>query len=38
MLNFQDAGLRYEYPAYRASHRGLLVAYLNQVVAPGAAR
>ncbi|HEV2579058.1 MAG TPA: hypothetical protein VGU25_17770 [Acidobacteriaceae bacterium] len=38
MLNFHDAGLRHEYPAYRAANRGLLVAYLNGAVALGAAR
>lgn len=35
MLNFHDAGLRHEYPAYRAAHRELLVRYMNAVVAPG---
>lgn len=35
MLNFHDAGLRHEYPAYRASHRELMVRYMNAVVAPG---
>ncbi|HTV08806.1 MAG TPA: tetratricopeptide repeat protein [Candidatus Aquilonibacter sp.] len=35
MLNFHDAGLRHEYPAYRAGHRELLVSYMNTVVAPG---
>ena len=35
MLNFHDAGLRHGYPAYRATHRELLVRYLNTVVAPG---
>lgn len=35
VLNFHDAGLRHGYPAYRASHRDLLVKYLNNVVAPG---
>lgn len=35
MLNFHDAGLRHGYPAYRATHRELLVRYMNSVVAPG---
>lgn len=38
MLNFHDAGLRHEYPAYRAGHRELLAKYVNSVVAPGVAR
>ena len=38
MLNFHDAGLRHEYPAYRAAHRELLESYVNRVVAPGAVR
>ncbi|HEX5284556.1 MAG TPA: hypothetical protein VFW30_10580 [Bryocella sp.] len=38
MLNFHDAGLRHGYPAYRASHRDLLVTYLNTAVAPGVVR
>jgi tetratricopeptide (TPR) repeat protein len=35
MLNFHDAGLRHEYPAYRAAHREVMVRYVNAVVAPG---
>jgi tetratricopeptide (TPR) repeat protein len=38
MLNFHDAGLRYEYPAYRAAHRDAMVRYMNAVVAPGAVK
>ena len=35
LLNWNDAGLRYSYPAYRAGHREQLAAYVNKVVAPG---
>jgi len=32
VLNGADAGIRYDYPAYRKEHRELLVAYLDRYV------
>ena len=32
VLNGADAGIRYDYPAYRKEHRDLLVAYLDRYV------
>ena len=32
VLNGADAGIRYDYPAYRKAHRDLLVAYLDRYV------
>lgn len=36
MLRGADAGIRYDYPAFRASHRDLLVRYVDSMVVSGA--